>query len=191
MRAMTWVAATVAVAVAAMACGRGGAGAGKSPPSVAQGSGGDAQGGAGPAPGIPCDGTVTLVVRGVNPDRFTTFNLDLTSVTLTSGGAALTPDWSAAGRTLSLAGPETPELAALKRVAGPVDVTVTLGNVLVCTVAGCSTVDTCTAPITFRYDVNQADPNGCHVFLQLDLTSSVQPVAGGQTFLPSFSVKYW
>jgi hypothetical protein len=117
--------------------------------------------------------------------------MDVTNVTLASRGTALTPDWSAAGTSLSLAGAETPELAALKRVAGPVDVTVTFGSVLVCTVAGCSTVDTCTAPITFRYDADQADPNGCHVFLQLDLAGSVQPTSGGQAFLPRFSVKYW
>ncbi len=184
-----WLAA--ATAALALACGRGGINA--ATPSTAQGNTGTRQGGTGSSGTLPaaCDGSVTLVVRGVNPGGFTTFNLDLTSVTLTSGGMALTPDWSAAGTTLSLAGTETPELAALKRVAGPVDVTVNFGSVLVCTVQGCSTVDTCTAPITFRYDANQADPNGCHVFLQLDLTNSVQPVAGGQTFLPSFSVKYW
>ncbi len=184
-----WLAA--AIAALALACGRGGINA--ATPSTAQGDTGrqTGTGSAGTAPANACDGSVTLVVRGVDAGAFTTFKIDLTNVTLTSGGTALTPDWSAAGTTLSLAGTETPELAAVARMAGPVDVTVSFGNVLVCTVQGCSTVDTCTAPITFRYDVNQADPNGCHVFLQLDLTNSVQPIAGGQTFLPNFSVKYW
>jgi hypothetical protein len=185
-----WLAAVIAAL--ALACGRGGTSAGTNAPTAAHGSTGSTQPDAGTGHDrVPCDGSVTLVVRGVNPGGFTTFALDLTSVGLTSGGTALTPDWSAAGKTLSLAGTETPELASLARVAGPVDVTVNLGNVLVCTVQGCATVDTCTAPITFRYDANQADPNGCHVFLQLDLESSVQPTAGGPTFLPSFSVKYW
>jgi hypothetical protein len=178
-----WLAA--AVAALALACGRGGTSA----PTAAHGNGGNNTGAHGD---VPCDGSVTLVVRGVNPGGFTTFNLDLAGVTLTSGGTALTPDWSAAGRTLSLAGTETPELAALKRVAGPVDVTVSFGNVQVCSAQGCTTLDTCTAPITFRYDVDKAVPDGCHVFLQVDLASSVQPLAaGGQTFLPNFSVKYW
>ncbi len=158
-------------------------------PSTTRGNTGTQQ--TGTAGAVPCDGSVTLVVRGVDAGSLTTFEADLGSVELKAGGVALAPDWSAAGKTLSLAGTETPELAALKRVAGPVDVTLSFGNVLVCTVQGCSTLDTCTAPITFRYDVNQANPNGCHVFLQLDLTSSVQPIDGGRTFLPSFSVKYW
>ncbi len=180
-----------AIAALALGCGRGGINA--ATPSTARGSTGSSQGGtsAGTAPANACDGSVTLVVRGVDAGSLTTFNVDLTSVTLTSGGTALTPDWSAAGTTLSLAGNETPELAAVKRVPGPVDVTVAVGSVLVCDTGSCRSVGTCTAPITFRYDVNQSDPNGCHVFLQLDLASSIQPIAGGQTFLPSVSVKYW
>jgi hypothetical protein len=175
-----------AAAVLVIACGRGSIQA--AAPNTNQGNPGSQ---AGTQNGAPCDGSVTLVVRGVNPGGFTAFNLDLTGVTLTSGGAALAPDWSAAGTTLSLAGTETPELAALKRVAGPVDVTVSFGNVQACTAQGCTTLDSCTAPITFRYDVDKAAPDGCHVFVQLDLASSVQPIASGQTFMPSFSVKYW
>jgi hypothetical protein len=184
----TWL---VTVAVAAIACGRGGTSAGATAPDVAQGNGGKPQPGTGPTLPAACEGAVTLVVRGANAGSLTTFKLDLTGVTLTSGGTALAPDWSAAGTTLSLAGAETPELAAVKRVAGPVDVTVSVANVQVCDGGSCSSLDSCTAPITFRYDVDRADPNGCHVFLQLDLAGSVQPTAAGQTFLPRFSVKYW
>jgi hypothetical protein len=169
-----------------MACGRGGTSA--NAPTGTQWNDGDHPSG---TQGTPCDGSVTLVVRGVNPGGFTTFALDLASVTLTSSGTALAPAWSAAGTTLSLAWSETPELAAVARVAGPVDVTVSFGNVLVCQGAACTTIDTCTAPITFRYDVDRAVPDGCHVFLQLDLAGSVQPTSGGQAFLPRFSVKYW
>ncbi len=186
---MTWLAT---LAVAAIACGRGGVQS--ATPNTARGDTGTRQTGTGSG-GTPaanaCDGSVTLVVRGVDAGPLTTFKIDVTGVALTSGGTALAPDWSAAGTTLSLAHAETPELAALKRVAGPVDVTVTFGNVLVCEAGTCTSLDTCTAPITFRYDVDQADPNGCHVFLQLDLASSVQTIVGGQTFLPNFSVKYW
>jgi hypothetical protein len=79
----------------------------------------------------------------------------------------------------------------VKRVSGPVDVTVQFGDVLACSVDGCSIVPTRTSPITFQYDVDKIVADGCRVFLQLDLTASVQPVAGGGTFLPSFSVEYW
>lgn len=184
---MTWLAT---LAVATMACGRGGG----SPPVASNRSTGGGQTGAG-STGVqgdrPCDGSVTLVVRGVDAGSLTSFMLDLASVTLTADGVALRPDWSAAGTTLSLAGSETPMLAAVKRVAGPVDVAVTFGNVLACTTAGCTTLDTCTAPITFRYDVDRAVPDGCHVFLELDLAASVQPTSSRPAFLPRFSAKYW
>ncbi len=194
MRGMTWFAA---VAVAAIACGRGGIQAASTTADHGDagnqqtGNTGSQTGNTGTQAAVPCDGSVTLMARGVDAGSFTTFQIDVASVTLTSAGTALTPDWSAAGTTLSLAGTEPSELAALKRVAGPVDVTVTFGNVRVCTDQGCSALDTCTAPVTFRYDVDQADPNGCHVFLQLDLAASVQPTSGGQAFLPNFSAKYW
>ncbi len=184
MRGTTWLALAAA---ATIACGRGGIQA--ATPNRTQGNTGTQQ--TGTADAVPCNGSVTLVLRGVDAGNLTTFKIDLTNVSLTAGGAALAPDWSAAGTTLSLAGPETPELAALKRVAGPVDVTVSFGNIQICQGAGCTSIDTCTAPITFRYDVDQADANGCHVFLQLDLANSVQPIAGGEAFLPRFSVKYW
>ncbi len=184
-----WLAA--GIAALAMACGRGGVNAAAPTTARDPATPPTGTGTTGAPPANACDGSVTLVVRGVDAGALTTFKMDLTGVTLTSGGTALTPDWSAAGTTLSLAGTETPELAALKRVAGPVDVTVSFGNVQVCEGGTCSNIDTCTAPITFRYDVDQADPNGCHVFLQLDLAASVQAMNGGQTFLPNFSVKYW
>ncbi len=180
-----------AVAALALACGRGAVNARAVNTARDPGTPPTGTGTTGTPPANACDGSVTLVVRGVDAANLTTFKIDLTGVALTSAGAALTPDWSAAGTTLSLAGTETPELAALKRVAGPVDVTVSFGNVLVCEAGTCTSLDTCTAPITFQYDVDQADPNGCHVFLQLDLAASVQATNGGQTFLPNFSVKYW
>ncbi len=195
MRRVTWLAI---VAGAAIACGRGSIQAAST--TTDRGDAGNQQtgntgsqqtGNSGTQAAVPCDGSVTLMARGVDAGSFTTFGIDVTGVTLTSGGTALTPDWSAAGTTLSLAGTDASELAALKRVAGPVDVTVTFGKVQACTDQGCSALDTCTAPITFRYDVDQADPNGCHVFLQLDLAASVQPTSGGQAFLPNFSAKYW
>ncbi len=189
MRGMTWLAT---LAVAAMACGRGGTGARANAPTVPQGSTGSAQPSAAPPQaGPPCDGTVTLVARGVDAGALNAFKLDVTNIELKAGGVALTPTWSAAGSTLSLAGTETPELAAVQRVTGPVDVTIRFGDVLACEGSGCFNVDTCAAPITFQYDLDRSDANGCHVFLQLDLASSVQPIVGGQTFLPSFSVKYW
>ncbi len=191
MRGTTWLAA---LAVAAVACGRGGVAARPSAPNVAQGDTGSPQAGpsgSGAQGAVPCEGGVTLAVRGVDRGALTTFKMDLTGVAMTGAGAALTPDWSAAGTALSLTGSEPPELAALKRVAGPVDVTVSIGNVRACQGDACTDLDTCTAPITFQYDVDKADPNGCHVFLQLDLAGSVQPLAGGQAFLPRFSVKYW
>ncbi len=193
MKRTLWAATCVA---AAIACGRGG---GARTASADRPGGGDTgsnapsttgTGGGGSQVGVACDGTVTVVVRGVDAGDLGAFDLDVAAPQAKVGGTAVTPDHSASG-TLSLGGGATPELLAMKRSHDPVDVTLAVGRVHVCKGTSCSDLDLCTSPITFTFDVDKVVPDGCHVFLDLDLAGSVQPTSGGQAFLPRFSVKYW
>ncbi len=177
-----WLAVPAAFAIA---CGRGATGA----QGGADRAGGEGAGG--PAPGSTCDGPLSLLARGVDGGDLTTFDLDVSSIEARgSDGLAVGPLGSASG-AISLAGGATPLLATFPRTAGAVDVTVHLCGVHVCGGGSCRDLDVCTAPIGFRYDVDQAIASGCKVFVQLDLAGSVQPLAAGAAFLPRFSLKYW
>ncbi len=186
MRRTRWAATAMAAAVS-MACGRGSSVSNRSasmPDPAGSATGAGSQG------GTRCDGSVTVVIRGVDAGGLAKFDVDIASLAATVDGGAVSTGWSASG-TLALGGAATPELFAMARSHAPVDVTLALGKVHVCDGQGCSDVDVCGAPITFRFDVDKAVPDGCHVFLELDLASSVQPTGAGKTFLPTFSVKYW
>ncbi len=175
------------MAVLSVSCGRGRSVPGRSA-STPDPAG--SQTGVGSQGATPCDGSVTVVMRGVNAGGLATFDMDLASLAATVNGGAVSTDWSASG-TLALGGGATPELFAMARAHAPVDVTLALGKVHVCDATACSDLVVCGSPITFRFDVDRAVPNGCHVFLDVDLASSVQPTDAGKTFLPRFSVKYW
>ncbi len=177
-----WLAPAAALAIA---CGRGGTGA----QAGADRTGGDGAGAAQPA--STCGGEFGLFARGVDGDGFTTFDLDVSSLEAKGVDGLAVGASSAASGPISLAGGATPMLATIPRTTGSVDVTVRVCGVHVCGGGSCQDLDTCTAPIGFRYDVEKVIASGCKIFLQLDLAGSVQPAASGAAFLPRFSLKYW
>jgi hypothetical protein len=134
---------------------------------------------------------VTVALRGAHEGQLEQFDVDVAAIDAKVGGAAATLLWSASG-TVPLLQSGAPALFALNRPKDPIDVTVRLSKVHACQSGACFDAELCTSPITFRLDFDKVVPDGCHAFVQLDLTGSLRNVgAGAPSFLPDFSVKYW
>jgi hypothetical protein len=182
-------AACVAAAALALACGR------PARRAVATTDPPPSDPAAAPAPPapppVPCDGLVTVRVRGVDSAPFDAFSVDVAAFTV-DGGATVVSD--AAGQTLELAGADAPRVAVV-RPAGDAPFRATLvlaGGAGHRIDGGGAMLDGASAPLQVTVDPTKVSTTSCHAVIHLDLDGSVVPVRGwrASAIVPRFSLHY-
>ncbi len=143
----------------------------------------------------PCNGRITVRLKGVDGGAFDAFAVDLGGVAVSVSGAALPFQPSAAGTVdLLVAGAWRLGDFAWPADGTPVDAVLTLtgGSAHLSGGATGGMIDACTAPLRFRIDPAQVDPTRCHAVVHLDLGASMAPFQGWHdlAFAPHFTIHY-
>ncbi len=188
-------AASIAAAVLALGCGRSAAG----PRASASGGGPDPSTtppatapAVAPPTAVPCDGLVTVRLRGVNGSAFDEFSVDLGMLTV-DGGAVVVA--SETGKTVSLTGDGAPKVAVVRPPpdGAPFHATLVLVNGAAHRTDGSGAMfDAANGSFEVTVDPSKVNPASCHAVIHLDLDGSVVPVRGwrASAIVPRFSLHY-
>ncbi|HET8541770.1 MAG TPA: hypothetical protein VFL83_17965 [Anaeromyxobacter sp.] len=151
--------------------------------------------GGGPGGGAaPCDGKVTLRIRGVDPGPLTAFQLAISGASFSVDGAAAVPGVGA--RTVDLLLDHAWPLGTVSYPEGATAIVATVGLAVghATTAIGDVTFGACIAPLRIPIDLSNVAADRCHAVIHLDLAASVVASAGagagGAAFLPNLTLFY-
>jgi hypothetical protein len=147
-----------------------------------------------PGPGsgtAPCNGQFTVFVAATDPGDVQQLDLLPAGVDLAGSGGAIQPTFVATN-VVSFPAPGAFQIAVAPVPAGggTVDVAIRLANVNVTEGGSTTSVDLCSAPLSFRFDTSRISPTSCHVVAILDLARSVAAGPSGPVFLPNYTIHY-